>query len=254
MRVGRRRRLAGIVASAKPAQPQVANYVDLNGTDEYLKSNSAAVGFTGTFSVFHVCEITDFTDSNQSMLEIGTAANLFRFYLDGTGLLEIQFFDSTGAGLVKRFTAAMSGLATEGVGFSFGVSMNGDGDDAMLVYVDGVDVTSSFTKLNDAADANTDTSRNVTIGARALGDRNLAGKWQRTAVFSTVLSAANFATLHAQSNDSDPLAGFTPIHYWEPKDADDIGHDYGSAGDHDLMDLASNISADDVFAGNLIEL
>lgn len=235
--------------------------VDLNGTDEYIRTNQAARGYTDSFSweiwikfntlgsatqtigIFKA----DANDNSRIALNVQTAllGQPFRLRLWDSGGTKFKDFD---------FGAVPSAGTWTQLGFSF------DGTtDTLTVIQDGSDVTGSATLTTDNAGAQANTSGRHWSGVgAALGGGFLDGRVWRWGAWSKALSAAEFAALYNSGNgdavnprfDFGAYSGMDDlVHLWDFRDTSNPGQDFGNSTSlQDIFSAGQNVDATDLVA------
>lgn len=238
-------------------------YVDFNGSDERLRSSSAAAlghsdawsalyvfkpnsGFTGEEMLFQFRGNDD--DDNTRITIQGAVTN---------NPLRVQLWNSTGT---QFKTLDWVSLFTAGVGAHLVITFDGaTAGDPVTVYKNGVD-QGAGSGTNNTGTMGTK-SRLVAVASNTADSPGavLNAHWQELAVWSSVLTAAEVATLWAnrryaslRNNFGGYVSSANLTHWWKPDNSSDIGADYGYGTAIDIDGSAANVSSADVFLGHVI--
>lgn len=218
--------------------------------------NGPTPGIANQFSVWMNLKLDDFSIGSQYLFYLSEASgsnNQISTQILSNGTeIRIGLRDSAGAE-TKRFNIPVSALQ-EGVGFTIGISFDGNASgDPMKVYLNGSDADSVVVKAIDGTGTRGDTTVSMSIMGRTNGFGSANGAMQDFALFSSVKTPQEFAQLHAQVDDAEPMFGFDPKVYITPKDPNDMGKNYGSGpASLNLMTDASNVSEANRVQGLLV--
>jgi hypothetical protein len=235
--------------------------VDLNGTDEALRSTAAAIGIVNVWSLALWVKRTDADTDQRVLCSIGdpTGANsihLIRPSGSSADLL-VEVRDSAGT-LFKARTAA--GVLTASAWRHVVVTFDGAaGGDPLVVYVDGVSQSLTGT---DNTGTMTDTSRRICLGSDSALANFAAGRFHALGIWSgSVHTQAEVTGLYNSGNGSDFNLNYNHNGYVSRADLEqwfrlgedsspdaDIGKQYSLAptGTHNLMEAHQNVAAADV--------
>ena len=237
---------SGAITVTLPTYAGSLAYWDLNGTDEFLANTTAqSIGIADAWSIAFWARIDDTSSSTVYFIhlrETSSSNNQMLIAWSASGNhLQVKCEDSAGTTFK---TINYDSIFRDGEDAHILVTYDGsDTGDPIVLYKNGVVITPN--PSTDNTGTMTDSNRRVYIGNNSGGVGPLDGAIQHLAIFSTVKTATEAATLNSQKRDDDPMSGFSPVHFWTPTDPDDMGLDYGS-GSIDIMENASNItSADD---------
>ena len=179
------------IADPHPFAPQLQS-IDLNGTDEYMRSAQALVDIADVWSLSGWFRRTDAGTSLQDLMDIRTSGspnNLIRWVRPGATSETLRCFvqDIAGA-LFKDFT--MPNILVQNTWVHLAVTFDGGASgDPMIVYADGVDVTPASPAV-DGTGTQTDTARKIMLGADIAGGSPFQGQVLDFAMHDIVLTPA----------------------------------------------------------------
>jgi hypothetical protein len=137
----------------------------------------------------------------------------------------------------------------------YNLTLTWDGTN-LLIYRNGVDVTSSFGKVNDDAGSFADDSRQVFVGRNAAADnRYFSGNQAFTAIWNSVLTNVEVAEVYSahvsidlRYNRNAYVSAANLVHWWKlGEDSDDIGKDYTiTTTPISLNELSTGITTDNI--------
>lgn len=239
--------------------------ISLDGSTEYLGADSAVLGFADSWTI----STWYYTDKNnvwEIVFDTSAASNVSRLQIALRG-------DDPSPGLgndpqtngVQIFLGDSSGGTLKNWYFKSGFTTNTwynliatwDGS-TLTIYRNGVDVTSSFGKVTDAAGSMADSSRQIYVGRNwAADNRYFSGYQSSTAIWNTALSSDEVAEVYSSRNSIDLrynrnayVSGANLVHWWKlGEDSDSIGKDFaaGSTPTVSVDELSTGITTDNIF-------
>lgn len=246
----------------------VLRSVNLNGTDEFIRTNSATRGFADAFSweiwvnwnalgngAETICWFKP-NSGNASRIELrvaaATASSVFNIRVWNSGGTIIKDFDFGSIPAASTWTQL-------GITFDGGVT-----DDPLIVIQDGADVTSGATKTTDNTGAQTNATGRYAGGVdTGLAAGFLDAALWRWGVWNVALSVAEFAALYNSGTGSgvNPRFDFgnyagmdENMHLWDFRDTGSPGQDFGNDSPDvtgaliDIFTAGQNVTAADLIA------
>jgi hypothetical protein len=199
----------------------LGNAVQLNtpsDNDEHLTAASvpSAATTAKTYTVWFKCE----SPTNDYLFDHYPGV---RVPLDATNILIGMI--NTGQNVVFLYTGARATLGITTGWHHLAIVTDGDGSSSgsFLIYIDGTDRTSDFTKSGSGPDA-TGTTSTLRIGGRSsTTDRDYAGDIDDFRIYNRALSSTEVTALYDWYLDQQDITT-SLTHYWRPStelDADD---------------------------------
>jgi hypothetical protein len=237
--------------------------VDLNGTDEGLRSSQATIGIADVWSVMLWAKRSDSDTAERTLCAVGnpSGANSIHFVRKAGGsasdlLVEVR---DSGGSLFKQLTysGVFTGATWHHVVATFDGTASGD---PLVVYVDGVARTPDGGGT-DSTGTMTDTSRRIAVGCNGNLASFAQGRFHQWACWNVALSATQVTAIYNGGNGSDfnlnwnhnGYTSRTNLKQWfrigrDSSPDGDIGKQYAlnPTGSHNLSDGAQNVTATDV--------
>lgn len=247
---------ANFASAAAPAFTGQRVSLDLNGTDERLRTAQTAtalgIGDTMTLALWWKPDVQGTLDYIVDM-DSSVTGNQVRLLANvSTSTLQVNLADSAGTTQkVYRYTGAIANGAWNHLVLTFDGT---DPSDELLLYRDGILTAPSSTPTDNAC-TRTDTATRVGVGCTAAGGNRTKGLYHSLALWDSVLtSGEQLAVYNSGAGKSFDLAndsgGYSSsgnlVRWWRLGfDSADIGKEYVD-DDVDLMDNAVNIDSGDI--------
>lgn len=249
----------GEVGDPFPFTPQLQS-IDLDGSTEALRSAQAILNFSNTWTIGGWFRRTDAGTLLQVLFDTrntgGSSANLILWErpVGTSARWRIRMWDSA-ASQFKSFTTDINVLVQDTWVHLVATFDGAVGGDPLLMYADGVDVTTASPSL-DSTGTMTDTARRFHVGARTGDVQFFQGQVLSFAAHDVPLSPAEIlATYNAGSGSTFDLNADHAIYvsrlrlqHWfraGHEASPGIGRDYARAATPPLIDLideAANIT------------